>query len=125
MVSFQIANTQFPKELKQKLASTLASYIPLCGTFSFILRDRLEAVQKEFDLDAEASSSTEPKDLKAGIGTTRQQDFSVSEFEASVADEPVVYTRAGLYVYLNAMVSFVKLNQIHCFRSPGYSLKQA
>jgi mediator of RNA polymerase II transcription subunit 5 len=103
--------------LKTKLGQALSSYLPLCVDVSLPLRHRLDTLQKEFNLYGEQSSK--PLDHPAIEG----MNVNTLQFEASVMDGPIINTRAGLYVYLNAMVSDpngssrIMLSQSAC-RSP-------
>lgn len=85
--------------LKTKLGKAITSYLPLCVDVSLPLRHRLDSLQKEFNLYGEQSSK--PLDDSAIGG----MNVNALQFEASVMDGPVINTRAGLYVYLNSMVS--------------------
>ena len=93
-----------PLGLKIKLGQALSAYIPLCVQVSLPLRNRLDALQKEFNLYGEAGS-------KALDSMMDSMNVNALQFEASVMDGPVINSRAGLYVYLNAMVlSFYSIN---------------
>jgi Mediator complex subunit Med5. len=85
--------------LKTKLGQALSSYLPLCLEVSLPLRHRLDTLQKDFNLYGEQSSK--PLEHVAIDG----MNVNALQFEASVMDSPVINTRAGLYVYLNSMVS--------------------
>lgn len=85
--------------LKTRLGQALTSYLPLCVDVSLPLRHRLDSLQKEFNLFGEQASK--PMDHSAIEG----MNVNSLQFEASVMDGPVINTRAGLYVYLNSMVS--------------------
>ena len=85
-------------DLKIRLGQALISYLPLCVDVSLPLRQRLDALQKEFNLYGEPPS-------KQLDHTT--MNVNALQFEASVMDGPVINTRAGLYVYLNSMVRYV------------------
>src|SRR5699024_10046461 len=64
---------------------------------SLPLRNRMDALQKEFNLYGEAGS----KSLDSMMDS---MNVNALQFEASVMDGPVINSRAGLYVYINAMV---------------------
>lgn len=61
------------------------------------IRNRLDALQKEFNLYGEPAS----KSLDSMMDSVNVNAF---QFEASVMDGPIINSRAGLYVYINAMV---------------------
>lgn len=86
-----------PLGLKIKLGQALSAYIPLCVQVSLPLRNRMDALQKEFNLYGEAGS----KSLDSMMDS---MNVNALQFEASVMDGPVINSRAGLYVYINAMV---------------------
>lgn len=85
--------------LRTKLGQALTAYLPLCVDVSLPLRHRLDALQKEFNLSGEQASKPIDHSVIDGLNVNSH------EFEASVMDGPVINTRAGLYVYLNSMVS--------------------
>lgn len=86
--------------LKTKLGHVLSTYLPLCVDVSLPLRHRLDALQKEFNLFGDQSSKLLDDPAIEGMNVNALQ------FEASVMDVPAINTRAGLYVYLNAVVRF-------------------
>lgn len=63
-----------------------------------MLRNRLDSLQKDFNLYGEANSK--PLDVTMMDGV----NVNTLEFEASVIEGPIVNARAGLYTYINAMV---------------------
>lgn len=81
--------------MKKKLGKTFDAYVPICAHVSAPLRDRMEVLQKQFALP-----STAPKDEDALVGSVSPE----IEFESSVIDGPVVNSRAGLFIYINAIV---------------------
>ncbi|KAJ5745445.1 hypothetical protein N7520_010627 [Penicillium odoratum] len=87
------------KGLKQKLGLALSAYIPLCVDVSLPLRQRLDALQKEFNLYGEQPSKALDHSAIEGLNVNALQ------FEASVMDGPIINTRAGIYVYLNSMLA--------------------
>jgi len=62
------------------------------------LRNRLDSLQKDFNLYGEPASKSLEVSMMDGVNVNALQ------FEASVIDGPVINSRAGLYIYLNAMV---------------------
>lgn len=85
--------------LKIKLGQALSAYLPLCVDVSLPLRQRLDALQKEFNLFGEQPSKS------LDHPAIEEMNINALQFEASVLDGPVINTRAGLYVYLNSMVN--------------------
>jgi mediator of RNA polymerase II transcription subunit 5 len=73
---------------------------------SLALRNRLDSVQKEFNLYGQPPSKLE---------VTMMDNVNVNalQFEASVIDGPTINSRAGLYVYVNAMVILLILLVVH------------
>lgn len=107
--------------MKIKLGQALSSYLSLCVDVSLPLRQRLDALQKEFNLFGEQSSKSLEHPGIEGMSVNALQ------FEASVMDGPVINTRAGLYVYLNSMVgsalpSFTHGLTLFCSSARGPSI---
>lgn len=84
--------------LKIKLGQGLSAYLPLCVEVSLPLRNRLDSLQKEFNLYGEPASKSLDMTIMDGMNVNALQ------FEASVMDGPVINSRAGLYVYINSML---------------------
>lgn len=91
--------------LRVRLGQALSAYLPLCDDVSLPLRNRLDGLQKEFSLYGQPPSKLE-------VDMMDNVNVNALNFEASVIDGPAINSRAGLYVYINAMV---------CFRIPGIS----
>jgi hypothetical protein len=70
--------------------------------FSLPLRSRLDSLQKGFNLYGEPPS----KSLQSMIDNV---NVNALQFEASVMDGPVISSRAGLYICINAMVFLTNL----------------
>lgn len=81
-----------------KLGQALNAYLPLCAGMSLPLRNRLDDVQKGFNLFGQPPPKSIDVSMMEGVGVNALQ------FEASVMDGPVINSRAGLYIYINAMV---------------------
>lgn len=81
---------------KIRLGQALSIYIPLSVG---VVRNRLDALQKEFNLFGEAPSKALEMPMMDAV------TVNALDFEASVMDGPVTNSRAGLYLYINAMVS--------------------
>lgn len=60
--------------------------------------DTLESIQKQFNLYDNATSKALGDTIIDGVNVNALQ------FEAGILDGPVINTRAGLHVYLNALV---------------------
>lgn len=80
-----------------KLARALTAYSPICAEISIPLRNRLDQLQKEFNLFLKGEKSNQDHVI---------EDTAVStlEFESRVVDIPPVSSRAGLYIYVNSLV---------------------
>ncbi|KAL4964826.1 putative RNA polymerase II mediator complex subunit Nut1 [Aspergillus stella-maris] len=83
------------ESLKIRLGQAISAYLPMCDEVSPPLRNRLDGLQKEFHLYGQP-----PSKLDVGL----MGDVNALQFEASVIDGPTINSRAGLYVYLNAML---------------------
>ncbi|PWY86256.1 mediator of RNA polymerase II transcription subunit 5 [Aspergillus heteromorphus CBS 117.55] len=84
--------------LKIKLGQALSAYLPLCVEVSLPLRNRLDSLQKEFGLFGEPPSKALDVSMMGNVNVNALQ------FEDSVMDGPMINSRAGLYVYINAML---------------------
>lgn len=87
-----------PSEWRNKLGQALSEYIPLCAGVSIPLRDRLEALQKDFNLYGH--------DGEKSLEDTMMENVNISalEFESNVLDGVIINSRAGPYIYVNALV---------------------
>jgi mediator of RNA polymerase II transcription subunit 5 len=82
------------------LAQALSAYTPVCAGISITLRNRLDTLQKAFNIfDSSGSKSLEDAMMD-------EVDATAMQFESNVMDGPVINSRAGLYIYVNALVSF-------------------
>ncbi|KAL4879714.1 mediator of RNA polymerase II transcription subunit 5 [Aspergillus karnatakaensis] len=90
----------FHEALKIRLGQALSAYMPLCVDVSLPLRNRLDGLQKEFNLYGQPPS----KGLEVAMMGNVNVNVNALQFEASVIDGPTINSRAGLYVYLNAML---------------------
>jgi hypothetical protein len=72
---------------------------PFMANISLDLHDRLDAVQKHFDLFDHASTPN------LGSRPEHSTEIDPLQFESTVPDVIPVRTRAGLFVYFNAAVS--------------------
>ncbi|KAK2753905.1 mediator complex subunit [Arachnomyces sp. PD_36] len=83
---------------KNRLAQAISAYNPICADISITLRNRLDALQKGFNIfDSSGSKSLEDAMMD-------EVDATAMQFESNVIDGPVINSRAGLYIYLNALL---------------------
>ncbi|KAI9369120.1 mediator of RNA polymerase II transcription subunit 5 [Aspergillus egyptiacus] len=83
--------------VKIRLGQALSAYLPLCVDVSLPLRNRLDSLQKEFNLYGQPASKLE-------VSMMENVNVNALQFEASVMDGPTINSRAGLFVYINAML---------------------
>lgn len=88
---------------KIKLGQALNAYLSSYNGISVNLRNRLDNLQKAFDLYGEPPSKSLDMPMMEAV------NINVLQFEESVMDRPVVNARAGLYIYINAMVRLLVL----------------
>lgn len=84
-------------DFKIPLGQALVAYLSSSATVSINLRNRLDSLQKAYQLYGEPA----PKDLDVQV----MDGMNALQFEASILDGPVLNSRAGLYIYINALVS--------------------
>jgi mediator of RNA polymerase II transcription subunit 5 len=97
--AFQVVERDLPRaEIKSKLGRALTSYVPFINQISIALATKLDGFQKQYDLYDHRSSTDLGENLLQGVVSDGLH------FEDSVLDSPIVNSRAGLYVYINAMV---------------------
>jgi len=77
----------------------MTAYLGFIGVVSTHLHDRLGALQKQYNLYEETATKVLEDSLMHGV------NLAALQFESGVMDGPVIHSRAGLYVYLNASVS--------------------
>ncbi|KAH8693155.1 putative RNA polymerase II mediator complex subunit Nut1 [Talaromyces proteolyticus] len=82
---------------KIPLGQALTTYLSSSAVISVNLRTRLDGLQKAYQLYGEPPSK-EIDQMMDGM------NMNTLQFEASVIDGPVINSRAGLYVYINAML---------------------
>ncbi|OJD18406.1 hypothetical protein AJ78_01586 [Emergomyces pasteurianus Ep9510] len=86
------------KGWRNKLGQALSEYIPLCAGVSIPLRDRLEVLRKDFNLyDHDSEKSLEDTMME-------NVNISALEFESNVLDGSIINSRAGPYIYVNALL---------------------
>ncbi|RAL05751.1 putative RNA polymerase II mediator complex subunit Nut1 [Aspergillus ibericus CBS 121593] len=94
----QVLSADSHEALKIKLGQALSAYLPLCVEVSLPLRNRLDGLQKEFNLFGE------PPSKALDVSMMENVNVNALQFEDSVMDGPMINSRAGLYVYINAML---------------------
>ncbi|GLB11571.1 mediator complex subunit [Aspergillus tubingensis] len=94
----EVLSADSHEALKIKLGQALSAYLPLCVEVSLPLRNRLDSLQKEFNLFGE------PPSKALDVSMMENVNVNALQFEDSVMDGPVINSRAGLYVYINAML---------------------
>ncbi|KAL5338961.1 mediator of RNA polymerase II transcription subunit 5 [Aspergillus crustosus] len=94
----EVLSANSHEALKIRLGQVLSAYLPLCVDVSLPLRNRLDGLQKEFNLYGQPPSKGLEVDMMGNVNVNALQ------FEASVIDGPTINSRAGLYVYINAML---------------------
>ncbi|KAK2777681.1 mediator complex subunit [Emmonsiellopsis sp. PD_33] len=96
--SVNALSTQRTKGWRNKLGQALSAYIPLCGSVSIPLRDRLDVLQKEFSLYGNDGGKSLEDTMIEGV------NISALEFESNVLDGSAISSRAGPYIYVNALL---------------------
>jgi mediator of RNA polymerase II transcription subunit 5 len=90
--------TQYQTGDKNRLGQAISAYIPICAQISIPLHNRLDTLQKAFNIfDGSGSRSLEDAMMD-------EVDANAIQFESNVIDNPIINSRAGLYIYLNALV---------------------
>ncbi|OJJ53117.1 hypothetical protein ASPSYDRAFT_51221 [Aspergillus sydowii CBS 593.65] len=93
----EVLSADTHEALKVRLGQALLACLPLCEDVSPPLRNRLDALQKEFNLYGQPPSKLE-------VSMMDNVNVNALNFEPSVIDGPTINSRAGLYVYINAML---------------------
>ncbi|OAX79225.1 hypothetical protein ACJ72_06457 [Emergomyces africanus] len=96
--SVNALSTPKSKGWRNKLGRALSEYIPLCAGVSIPLRDRLEVLQKDFNLYGHDSEKTLEDTMMENV------NISALEFESNVLDGSIINSRAGPYIYVNALL---------------------
>lgn len=94
----------FHSETKSSLSRCLPVLISHLSRTNIQLATTLDYWQKHYDLRDEVTDQN--------LELLDEVDLSAMAFQQSVMDSPTVHTRAGLYIYLNAMVNAVMLKFI-------------
>lgn len=105
--SFFLRSISFDSETKSSFSRCLSVLISHLSRTNIQLATTLDYLQKHYDLRHEVVTS-QNLELLDGV------DLSAMAFQQSVMDTPTVHTRAGLYIYLNAMVNAVTLDLFSC-----------
>lgn len=82
---------------KKRISQGLSSYLEFGTGMSFQLRNRLATIQKDFNLYTEGEKALQDS-VMGGV------NVSALEFESNVVDTPPINSRAGLFIYVNALV---------------------
>nr|Q5B503.2 RecName: Full=Mediator of RNA polymerase II transcription subunit 5; AltName: Full=Mediator complex subunit 5 [Aspergillus nidulans FGSC A4] len=82
---------------KIRIGQALSAYLPLCADMYPPLHNRLDGLQKQFNLYGQPPS-------KLDVTMMDNVNVNALQFEASVMDGPTIHSRAGLYIYINAML---------------------
>lgn len=109
---FFLCLISFNSETKSSFSRCLSVLISHLSRTNIQLATALDYWQKQHDLRDEVVTG-QNLELLDGV------DLSAMAFQQSVMDTPTVHTRAGLYIYLNAMVNAaVTLDFFHLFFIP-------
>lgn len=95
---FFLCLISFNSETKSSFSRCLSVLISHLSRTNIQLATALDYWQKQHDLRDEVVTG-QNLELLDGV------DLSAMAFQQSVMDTPTVHTRAGLYIYLNAMVN--------------------
>ncbi|RDW59293.1 putative RNA polymerase II mediator complex subunit Nut1 [Aspergillus mulundensis] len=93
----EVLSANSHEALKIRLGQALTAYLPLCADMYPPLHSRLDSLQKQFNLYGQPPSKLE-------VSMMGDVNVNALQFEASVLDGPTIHSRAGLYVYVNAML---------------------
>lgn len=86
----------------------LETALPLLSSISVQLHDRLDTIQKHFNLfRSEIARDVDDLMLQS------QPMSDALQFEASISGKSNAHARASLYIYLNASVSFSLVVNLH------------
>lgn len=94
-----VIEVALPKAQRKSLSESLTFFIPHLNQSSLQLGDRLGMLQKQYSLTTDHASGG----MHDGPGS-HGLDVSVLQLE-TVMDLPIINTRAGLYVFINSLVS--------------------
>ncbi len=86
-------------DLRQTIGRSLSQFIPLISAVSSNLAAELESIQKQYDMFDGGLNGSLDVALMQGV------NFAALQFQNSVLDGPTLTSRAGLYIYLSALVS--------------------
>ncbi|EEP81932.1 conserved hypothetical protein [Uncinocarpus reesii 1704] len=92
------ALSSLSKNDRKRLGQALSSYTTVCAGYSIPLKSRLDSIQKDFNL----YSGDENKGLEDSM--MGDVNVAVLQFESNVVDSPAISSRAGLYIYINALL---------------------
>lgn len=96
-------------DVRKGFAQALTTFIPFLSQTSIQIANRLEIYQKQHDLqDKSVSGANGETNENAGL------EVATMQLEA-VIDLPQINTRAGIYVFLNSLVSELSANSSEQF----------
>jgi len=84
----------------------LSLFIPLLSPLLPVLAVQLENIQKQYDMFYGELNGVLHESLMPDV------DFAGLQFQNGVLDGPPLTSRAGLYIYLNALVSLTDVMQL-------------
>ncbi|KAK8175814.1 mediator complex, subunit Med5 [Phyllosticta citrichinensis] len=95
-----------PKWVSKALSESITAFMPHLSQSSLQLADRLGMLQKQYSLSDHAANAVDDGSAHNGL------DVAVLQLE-TVMDLPVINTRAGLYVFVNSLLSARPLTDDH------------
>jgi mediator of RNA polymerase II transcription subunit 5 len=98
-----------PKHVRKELKDTLASFVPLLLQSSPQSAARLEVFRTQTMLAIEPVDKKEKAAAKE-IEDILEENMALGVESMVVAEMPTLNSRAGLYVYLNSLVSFLQIS---------------
>ncbi|KAI9801264.1 MAG: mediator complex subunit [Piccolia ochrophora] len=94
-------SASIPKDIRQTLAHALSLYIPFLSQTSLQVANRLETIQRQYNIFDGAST----KEMETLIGNMDVGGLQINGVESlNIVDRPIMNSRAGLYIFLNAML---------------------
>jgi mediator of RNA polymerase II transcription subunit 5 len=101
-----IADADFSTiDVKRTFARALSLYIPFLLATSPQSASRLEELQRQYEIYEASSASAHSSGIDHVIANANKEASQGMSMESiNVVDGPVINSRAGLYIYLNALV---------------------
>ena len=91
-------------DIRRPFAHSLSLFIPFLAQTSLQISNRLEAFQREYNIFDDSPS----KGLGNILSGVDVNGIHMQGMDGEhVVDGPIVHSRAGLYIYLNALVSML------------------